>query len=139
MQVTNWEDGIMKKVAVLWFLLVPVVCAVFILFKNYLTSIADLEMSPLFNLLALLLWIPLGTLLASGVWIISHISFRLQVLISVFWVLVIPAIYIALFSGVLIIQDKTLYTIFSEINLAALVVGGYGFTLIHGILKYFSM
>ena len=73
MQVTNWEDGIMKKVAVLWFLLVPVFCAVFILFKNYLTSIADLEMSPLFNLLALLLWIPLGTLLASLEFTQTHV------------------------------------------------------------------
>ena len=76
-----------------------------------------------------------GVILMSCGYMMKYISGKVQAAVSLFWMILIPFIYILSMKGLLELPGEILNILYDQMDTAFVLFGAYGFALLNSIVK----
>ena len=98
--------------------------------RNMDFSDMKLSWAVVFSLLVMV-----GVILMSCGYMMKYLSGKVQAAVSLFWMILIPFIYILSMKGLLELPGEILNILYDQMDTAFVLFGMYGFALLNGIVK----
>ena len=128
MKKGTWFTGIL-------FGCVPVLIFFIMWIANQLNKSMDYSDMKLRWVAVFSLLIMMGVILMSCGYMMKYLSGKVQASLSLFWMILLPAIYVLALKGLLNLPGEILNILYDQMNTAFVLFGAYGFALLNGIVK----